>query len=126
MFSSPQPLSRQLPASWLAGVAITALLMSTFAVRMLLAGNFAGLLSWFAGVLFIPSLAIALGTVSRKKKAFEAIYTVWWYIGPLHQIRQVDFLGTIPASSTPLLYLGMAVVLLFIAAVARRRVLAYA
>ena len=65
-----------------------------------------------AGALFIPSLALALGVWSDSSKLFEALYTVWWYVGPLHQVPSLDFVGGSRASSSPGLYLILAAGLL--------------
>ncbi len=126
MFSTPEPLLRQLPSSWVAGVAISVALTFSFGFRMFLAHDFGGVLSWLASVIFIPSFALAMGTLSGNKKAFEAIYTAWWYIGPAHQLTYLDFLGVAPASRTAALYVVLSATFLAAAVLARRNRLAYA
>jgi hypothetical protein len=81
----------------------------------LFARDVAGLAAWGAGALFIPALALALGVTTGTRKFFEALYTAWWYVGPLHHTPQVDFMGTTAQSSTPGSYLAAAVALVFIA-----------
>jgi len=76
-------------------------------------------------VLFIPSLALALGVWSGRSKAFEALYTVWWYVGPLHHVPGVDFAGTTAASSSSAAYLLVAGALLMAAYMGRRARLGY-
>lgn len=120
LFSSERSLSRQLPALWSAGVLIALLTASGVGTRLLLAFDWRPLAAWFVGALFIPSLALALGIWSGSSKAFEAIYTVWWYIGPAHQIPGLDFMGATPASSSAGVY-ALAVGALLIAAYWRRR-----
>jgi hypothetical protein len=95
-------------------------------IRLLLSSNWQMLASWLAGALFIPGLALALGVWSGSSKLFEAIYTVWWYVGPLHHIPGLDFVGGTRASSSPALYLSLAAGLLFAACLGRRRQVAYA
>jgi hypothetical protein len=70
--------------------------------------------------LFSPALALTLGVVTGSRKFFEALYTAWWYVGPLHHLRPLDFMGTTPASSAPAGYLASAVSLVLIAYVWRR------
>jgi len=59
-------------------------------------------------VLFIPCLAIALGTWKRGSKAFEVIYPILWYLGPLNPqsgLAVLDYLGlhtTAPVNMQPL------------------------
>lgn len=76
--------------------------------------------------LFIPSLAVALGAWSGGSRAFEAIYTICWYLGPGHQIPGLDFMGTTPASSSPALYFSAAAFLIGAAYLRRRQSLGYA
>ena len=50
----------QLPAAWLSALVVIALLGSGALLRFVLAGETVSILGWIAGVLFIPSLALAL------------------------------------------------------------------
>jgi hypothetical protein len=126
IFSSPRALYRQLPAAWAAGVVVAALTGGGAAIRLLLSADWHALAAWFAGVLFIPSMALALGVWSGSSKPFEALYTVWWYIGPAHQAPGWDFMGTTAASQSPRLYLLIAAALLAASYGGRRIRLAYA
>jgi hypothetical protein len=74
VFSSAAPLKRQFPAAWLAGFLLTTITGSGAAIKLLSAGDGAGLLAWFSGALFIPSLALALGIWSTSSKLFEVLY----------------------------------------------------
>jgi hypothetical protein len=122
LFSAPRPLARQIPGTWGAGIAIALIFASGILLRLLIEGDAAGAFSVAAGAVFIPSLAIALGVWSGTSKTFEAFYTAFWYIGPLHHSPSIDFLATTDAAAaagTPLLFavLGAA---LFLAAMAGR------
>ncbi len=126
IFSSDHALLRQLPAVWGAGVLVAMITGGGLGLRLLIAGDRNGLLAWFAGALFIPSMALALGVWSGSSKPFEALYTVWWYIGPANHVPGMDFMGTTPLSSQPLRYLLLTLFCLTAAFVGRRRKLAYA
>jgi len=93
LFSCPRILPRQLPAAWLAGVTLAALLGTGTALRLGVAGQAAALFAWAAGALFIPSLALALGVWTGTSRFFEGLYTTLWYIGPLNRVRGLDFTG---------------------------------
>ena len=121
IFSAPRAVPRQLLATYAAGVLVAALTGGGLGLHLLFARDFAGFATWAAGALFIPALALVLGVASGSRKFFEALYTAWWYVGPLHHIRGLDFMGTTPASSTPAAYLAAAA-LLVLAAYAWRRV----
>jgi hypothetical protein len=120
IFSAPHAVSRQLLATYAAGVLLAAITGGGLALRLLVIGDFAGLAAWAAGALFIPALALALGVATGSRKFFEALYTAWWYVGPLHHLRPLDFMGTTPASSTPAGYVVAAVLQVLAAYVWRR------
>ncbi|HET9588915.1 MAG TPA: ABC transporter permease subunit [Anaerolineales bacterium] len=92
VFSAAAPLARQLPAAWLAGFLVAALTGSGAALRLLSAGDGAGLLAWFSAALFIPSLALALGIWSNSPKLFEVLYVSLWYLA-INKVFAVDFYG---------------------------------
>lgn len=127
LFSAARPLGRQLPATWLAGVALAMLTGSGAAVRFLAAGQWDSLGAWMVGALFIPTLALALGLWSGSSKLFEVLYLLLWYIGPMNQVPAMDYSGSTPqglAGGMPLVYLGATALLLGAAVVGRRRQLA--
>jgi hypothetical protein len=114
LFSCARILPRQFPAAWLAGALVAAITGLGAAVRLALAGQGAGLLAWGAGVLFIPSLALALGVWSGTSKFFEGLYIALWYVGPLNRVPGFDFTGSANGLQTTrfaLKYLGVAVTL---------------
>lgn len=126
IFSSERPLWRQLPGVWIAGIIVAAVSNGGLAIRLLVAHDRPALLAWIACAVFVPSLALALGIWSGTSKVFEAVYTVWWYIGPAHHMPGLDFLGTTPDSTRTTLYLLLAAGLVAAAYVGRRAKLAYA
>jgi len=124
VFSAPQPLLRQFPATWMAGIIVTALTGSGVGLYLLLASDWAHLLAWGVAVLFIPTLALALGIWSDSSKFFEALYVVWWYIGPANGSAALDFMGLSSEAISrgmPLVYLGGTILLLGLAIVGRAR-----
>jgi putative Mn2+ efflux pump MntP len=124
IFSTPHPLLRQLPAIWLSGFALAMLTGSGFALRLLLAGDLAGLRVWAIGALFIPTFALALGVWSGGGKLFEMVYFFLWYLGPVHSIAPLDFMGAAPVTvhtQYPMFYLALTGALAIAAVVGRQR-----
>jgi hypothetical protein len=124
LFSSAHPLSRQFPAIWMAGLAVALLTGIPMLIRALVEGDARLFEALLAGILFVPTFALALGAVSGSKKPFEVVYLLMWYIGPVHGLTPLDFLGATEAAaagSAPLVYMMLSVVLIFIAFFARRR-----
>jgi hypothetical protein len=122
IFSNAHLLRRQLPATWLAGLTVTLVAGSGVAGRLILAGEWPVLLAWAVGAVFIPTLALALGTWSGSGKAFEGLYALLWYVGPLNQLPVLDFMGTSDkalAANMPFYYLAVSVVLIGLAVVGR-------
>jgi hypothetical protein len=112
---APWAVPRQLLAVYAAGVVVALATGSGVALRLFAVGDVAGLAAWAAGALFVPALALALGVTTGNRKAFEALFTVWWYAGPLHHIQGIDFMGTTPQSSTEVSFAVAAVLLVGLA-----------
>ena len=124
VFSAPRSLGTQLPAAWCAGVLLALATGGGVAVRLLLARDLPALGAWGAGALFIPSLALALGTWSGTGKLFEGIFTALWYIGPMNHVASFDYCGAIRSAidgGMPLIYAVAALALMIAAWLGRRR-----
>ena len=80
---------------------------------MLIDGNTDGVVMWAVGALFIPSLALALGTWNGTGKAFQIGYMSLWYIGPMQGVRRFDFMGLEPETAVSK---GVALIFLIAAA----------
>ncbi len=109
----------RLLAEWAAGVLLTALIGAGVLVRLAAAGDAAGVAAWSAGALFIPSLALALGTLSRTHRLFQALYLPLWYL-VVNQIAAADFMGAVrraghPAGPSPVLVTAVTLSLLTVA-----------
>ena len=100
VFAAPRPLLRQLPASLAAGVALLLGLGLPVLVRELAAGRPAGALGVVAGALFLPALALALGTWTNGGKAFELLLTILWY-GSMNDAPPLDFTGALAPTAGP-------------------------
>lgn len=100
IFSAPRAVPRQLLATYTAGVLVAAITGGGLGLHLLFMRDFEGVAAWAAAAIFIPALALALGVITESRKFFEALYAAWWYVGPLHHLRNLDFMGTTAASST--------------------------
>lgn len=119
VFAAPRPIANQLPAAWLAAFMVTAILGSGALVKFIILGETTSLLGWLTGVLFIPSLALCLGTLTGSSKAFEAIFVAWMYMLTQKMIM-LDFMAYNPNGQW-FYYAPLTLVLLAIAALARQR-----
>ncbi len=126
VFSCERALYRQLPAVWMAGVAVAMTTGGGFALRLLIGRDTHAPLAWLAAAIFIPSLALALGVWSGSSKMFEVLYTVWWYVGPMSHAPGLDFTSASPGSSAPIFYLLATGFLLALTYAGRRAKLGYA
>jgi hypothetical protein len=124
--SCAHTLDRQLPAVWIAGVLVAILTGGGVGIRSLIGGDWAGFCGWLAGALFVPSFALALGVWSGSSKLFEALYTLWWYVGPMNHTAGLDFTGMAPARFGVPFYLLATLALLMAAYSGRRGKLGYA
>ena len=92
--------SRQLAAEWLAGLALTAATVLGPQLRMAAASEGPRVAAWVGGALFIPSLALLLGSVSRSHRLFQALYMVLWYAA-VNQLAAADYMGTVLVHGRP-------------------------
>jgi hypothetical protein len=132
VFSAAHTLRRQFPAMWLSGVLVAMLAGSGAAVNLSLCGDWAGMLAWTAGALFVPALALALGAWTGSSKSFEVVYVTWWYMA-VNRVAPLDFMGVTSGSGVltcaglfvvevaglPWYYLGLTAVLLALAVLGR-------
>lgn len=124
LFSAPHPIARQLTAVWFAGVTLAVITGGGFALRLLIGGEFRGVLVWGIGAIFIPTSALALGVWSGSSKPFEILYTLVWYVGPMHAMVPLDFMGSVPQTAftrVPLFYLALAGVMGLLAIAGRKQ-----
>ena len=124
LFSAPHPIARQLPAVWFAGVVLAVLTGSGFGGRALLQGDWRELIAWLIGALFIPTLALAMGVWSGSSKLFEIVYTLLWYVGPMHATLRLDFMGSAPgtaATRVPFFYFALTLAIATVAVLGRKR-----
>lgn len=124
LFSSPYPVTRQLPASLAAGTLIALLAMSGMMVRAGITGQWQYLVTLVVAGLFIPSLALTLGALTGSKKLFEVTYFFLWYVGGIEKFTPMNFLGTTDeavAAGIPIVYFLLTVGLVIIAFLTRRR-----
>jgi hypothetical protein len=129
LFSCANILPRQFPACFLAGFFVAALAGAGAALRLAIAGNSSGLLAWLAGALFLPALALLLGSAAGTSKPFEAVLTFLWYVGPMNHVPGLDFTGAanaLHAISYALLYFALAAVFLLCSFLLRSRQLRFA
>ena len=122
MDAAPRPLLRQLPANWAAGVVVGLAATAPAVLRLLWQGE-TGWVGPLAAALFVPALALALGSSSGTPRLFEVAYLVLWYVGPLNGVAPLDFLGASGEGAqlgVPLVFAALAGPLLLLAMVARR------
>ncbi|WP_318655343.1 hypothetical protein [Halobacterium salinarum] len=102
------------------GLAITLPAGIIFAIN----GAFGAMFAWIVGLLALPAIASALGTLTGSQLAFETAYLVAWYAGPMNGFRPLDYIGAEEAtvgSGVTTAYLVLAIVALGAAAFARRQ-----
>jgi hypothetical protein len=124
LFSAPHPIARQLSAVWSAGVVLAVITGGGFAFRLIATGDIRALAAWAIGAMFIPTFALTLGVWSGSSKPFEIIYTLLWYVGPMHATVPLDFMGSVQQTAftrVPLFYLALAAAMAFLALAGRKQ-----
>ncbi|WP_203965066.1 ABC transporter permease [Actinocatenispora thailandica] len=74
----PRPYRRRL-AQWCAGLAVTVATGAGPLAVLVGHGDGVGVAAWAGGAVFLPSLALALGSIGRTQRLFQAVYLPLWY-----------------------------------------------
>ncbi|GAA2507338.1 hypothetical protein GCM10010406_49910 [Streptomyces thermolineatus] len=112
----PAPRLRTV-AEWAAGFLLTAVAGAGPALRMAAQSDGQGLVHWVCGALFVPSLALLLGTLSRTHRLFQLVCLPLRY-GALNGMAPADFMGAVrgpdgrPAGLPPTVLVAGAAVML--------------
>jgi hypothetical protein len=123
LYSSVHPLKRQLTACWLGGSAITLLAVAGTIFRFTAMGQIAQAGALLAGAVFVPTAALALGTLTGTKKFFEVSYLLIWYVGLVDRLWALDFVGVTDRAlsrGVPWVFLGGTCILLTAAVLSER------
>lgn len=83
-------------ARFLAATILQGLLGSGVLLQRAISGTPLDLASWTAGTVLVPAVALALGRASRSSLPFQAVFPMWWYLGPLNPedgLSAIDYLG---------------------------------
>jgi hypothetical protein len=87
---------RRLAAEWVAGLTLTVVTGIGPVVRFTAAADWDQVAAWCAAAVFIPTLALTLGLLSRSQRLFQAAYLLLWY-AVLNRASHVDFMGVVGA-----------------------------
>lgn len=121
VFTAPRPAS-QTVAVWLGGVAVALLAVAGYAVRLGFAGDATTLAALLAGLAAAPALALAVGAWLGSARAFDTVYLLAWYLGPLQAVAPLDFVGATAATpAQTVAYAALALGCLVAAVLGRRR-----
>jgi hypothetical protein len=122
--SGPHPLRRQFLAMWSVGVLVALIMAAGVILRLVVAGSLLSLAALIIGAVFVPTLALVMGSLSGTNKLFEAVYMFFWYLVAIQNIPYLDFMGRSPemiGMGIPWIYGGVAIVLFGMALLGRRR-----
>ena len=85
---------RRLLAQWSAGVLLAGVTGCGPALRMLADADRAGLAAWAGGTVFVPALALALGTVTGSPRPFQVLYAGLVYL-IANGVASADVMGAV-------------------------------
>ncbi|GIL31040.1 hypothetical protein NUM_62940 [Actinocatenispora comari] len=119
----PRPYRRRL-AQWCAGLAVAVATGAGPLAVLVGHGDGVGVAAWAGGAVFLPSLALALGSIGRTARLFPAVYLPLWYT-IANGLPLLDVMGATRAPGTaaplpPALVAATGLVLLLAALAAAR------
>ena len=120
VYSAAAILPQQTLAAWLAGVFVTAATGGGLGMHLIAVRDWRGFAAWLSAILFVPALALASGVLTEGARAFEGVYSAWWFLGPVRHGRALDFIGTSESTITPGVYLVAAGILVVFACAWRK------
>jgi hypothetical protein len=113
IYSSTYSVFRQVFTAWFSGVLVGLIAITGVSLRAIIEGDTGHIPVYLVAVLFVPSLAFALGTLSGTSRLFEVIYLLWLFMGA-NGPQAFDFMQLqreVPSPVQAAVYLGLAVVL---------------
>jgi hypothetical protein len=119
---------RQYPAIWLSGVVIAAASVAVMVLRASIEGQWPYAATLVVAAFLVPTVSLAMGTLSGSRKLFEVSYLMIWYVGSIDRLTALDLLGTTDESvtATKLALLCLAAIgSLIIAFIARHQQMRY-
>ncbi len=114
IYSSSSLFRGQFWASWFSGVVLILLALIPVSLRLLIEGQPDRLLVFIVAAVFIPSLAMTLGSWSGTPRLFEALYLPLWFIGA-NGVKPLDFMQASSDVIDPIMlvvYLSLSIVLI--------------
>jgi hypothetical protein len=119
----PSGLSRQMARSWLCGILLSLAMLCPALIRMLAAGEFAGVLVCLCGAVFVPALALFLGEWTRTRRAFEVVYVSLAYV-VMNGVTSISYLEVRPeylSLARAAMYMALGIALGVLAVMKRAR-----
>ena len=95
----PSGRMRQIVYSYVAGLFVAIVVVLPVAIRMIAIGQFAGVVAAFAAAVFVPSLAIFLGELSKSNRFFEMLLIFMTYTSVNH-ISFLNYIGLHPLEAS--------------------------
>lgn len=89
----------QLINSIIAAILFTIVINTSLIIKLILLKNFVGAVYILTGSLFVNSIAMFIGNITKSSTAFEIVYIVLWYVGILNSVVSLDFLGLTKAAT---------------------------
>ncbi len=122
IFSTPYPIRKNFLNTWLIGLTISLCSGIGGGIKFLITQEWANVIFWIVGCIFIPSFALFLSTLTGSGKAFEFLYTLLWYIGPMNQVAYLDYIGVLGLpleSKIWIIYLTISLTMIVLAYIGR-------
>lgn len=81
---------RNVVAQWIAGTLVASVIAGGFIVRLIAGANPDAAIAVIASIAATVAIALMLGSITGSPRAFQALYLVAWYLGPIQHLPGID------------------------------------
>lgn len=111
---------KQLISSYLAAAIMFFTIGFGAIFRFALQEDWINITAILTATLFIPSLSLALGVVTKSSKLFEIVYSIMRYLGPYNKVYPFNFIGVQNDTKIVFMYLVLTLVFLIVSFCGRK------
>jgi hypothetical protein len=81
---------RNIAMQWIAGTLLSTLIVAGYVIRLLVTAQPSTAIALICMIAATVAAALLLGTFARTSRAFQALFLIAWYLGPIQHLPELD------------------------------------